>query len=100
MTTSVFARAYSKINWGLELIGRRDDGYHEIVTLTHTVSLADGVPAPSFWTRALAWRPGGGGKFPRELRPVLAAAMATPTRGVAPVFHTPPGHQATTTGTP
>ncbi len=43
MTTSVFARAYAKINWGLELIGRRDDGYHEIVTLTHTVSLADGV---------------------------------------------------------
>lgn len=33
--------ASAKINWGLELLGKRDDGYHEIVTVTHTVSLSD-----------------------------------------------------------
>jgi len=32
---------YAKVNLGLEILGRRDDGFHEIVSVTQTVSLAD-----------------------------------------------------------
>lgn len=35
--------AYAKINRSLEVIGRRDDGYHEIATILQTVDLADRV---------------------------------------------------------
>ncbi len=35
--------AYAKINLSLEVIGRRDDGYHEIATILQTVDLADTV---------------------------------------------------------
>ena len=34
-------RSYAKINLGLEITGRRDDGYHELVSVMQTVSLAD-----------------------------------------------------------
>jgi len=43
--------APAKINLGLEIIGRRDDGYHEIVTILQTVSLFDVIelrPADRF----------------------------------------------------
>ena len=35
----VLARA--KINMSLEVLGRRPDGYHEVVTVLHTIGLAD-----------------------------------------------------------
>ena len=35
--------AYAKINLALEVIGRRDDGYHEVATILQTVDLADAV---------------------------------------------------------
>ncbi len=35
--------AYAKVNLALEVVGRRSDGYHEIVTLLQTVSLHDTV---------------------------------------------------------
>lgn len=41
MTPSVTVRAYAKINWVLELLGKREDGYHEIRTVTQTISLCD-----------------------------------------------------------
>lgn len=34
-------RAHAKINLGLEVLGRRSDGYHELMTIFQTVSLAD-----------------------------------------------------------
>ncbi len=43
MTARVVVRANAKINWGLELLARRDDGYHEIRTITQTVSVHDTV---------------------------------------------------------
>ncbi|MDP8922094.1 MAG: hypothetical protein M3O34_04370, partial [Chloroflexota bacterium] len=43
MVTALRTRAYAKINLGLEVLGRRADGYHEIVTLVHTISLHDVV---------------------------------------------------------
>ena len=35
------ARAPAKVNLGLEVVGRRPDGYHEVVTLMQAVSLYD-----------------------------------------------------------
>lgn len=34
-------RSYAKINWTLDVIGRRPDGYHEVRTILQTVSLHD-----------------------------------------------------------
>ncbi|MGH7279827.1 MAG: 4-(cytidine 5'-diphospho)-2-C-methyl-D-erythritol kinase, partial [Candidatus Rokuibacteriota bacterium] len=33
--------AAAKVNLALEVLGRREDGYHEIATVMHTVDLAD-----------------------------------------------------------
>ncbi len=33
--------SFAKINWSLEILGRRPDGYHEIRTLLQTISLHD-----------------------------------------------------------
>ena len=35
------AQAYAKINLSLEVTGKREDGYHEIKTVLHTIDLAD-----------------------------------------------------------
>jgi 4-diphosphocytidyl-2-C-methyl-D-erythritol kinase len=35
--------APAKVNLGLEVLGRRDDGYHEVVTIMQTVSLFDSI---------------------------------------------------------
>jgi len=35
------ARAYAKVNLSLEVLGRREDGYHEIVSIVQTISLHD-----------------------------------------------------------
>lgn len=35
--------AYAKVNLGLEIVGRRADGFHEIVSVTQLISLADRV---------------------------------------------------------
>lgn len=51
--------AYAKLNLGLEILGRRADGYHEIVSVTQTISLADGVEMQP------------GGAFEVEMRPGL-----------------------------
>jgi 4-diphosphocytidyl-2-C-methyl-D-erythritol kinase len=53
--------AYAKLNLGLEILGRRPDGYHEIVSVTQTISLADTVEAQL------------GGPFEVEMRPALVA---------------------------
>jgi 4-diphosphocytidyl-2-C-methyl-D-erythritol kinase len=34
-------RAYAKVNLGLEVLGRREDGYHELRTIFQTISLHD-----------------------------------------------------------
>lgn len=35
------ARSFAKINLGIEILGRREDGYHEIRTLFQTIDLCD-----------------------------------------------------------
>ena len=42
-------KSFAKINLGLEIVGKRPDGYHDIRTLFQTISLADELdfePAP------------------------------------------------------
>jgi 4-diphosphocytidyl-2-C-methyl-D-erythritol kinase len=40
-TVSVLYRTYAKINLTLEILGRREDGYHELASIVHTIGLAD-----------------------------------------------------------
>ena len=35
--------APAKINWTLEVLGRRSDGYHEVTTVLQTLDLCDRV---------------------------------------------------------
>lgn len=39
--TTVVVPAYAKINLGLEILGRRTDGYHDLATILQTIDLAD-----------------------------------------------------------
>lgn len=41
--TSVRVEAHAKVNLGLAVLGRREDGYHEIDTVLQTVSLSDTI---------------------------------------------------------
>lgn len=41
--TSMLVRAFAKVNYALEVRGKREDGYHEISTVMQSVSLADEV---------------------------------------------------------
>ena len=38
-----FVRAYAKINLTLDVLGRRDDGYHELMTVMQTIDLYDTI---------------------------------------------------------
>jgi 4-diphosphocytidyl-2-C-methyl-D-erythritol kinase len=40
---SVYEKAYGKINLYLDVVDKRDDGYHNILSAMHTVGLYDGV---------------------------------------------------------
>lgn len=47
-------RCYAKVNFTLEILRRRDDGYHELASLVHTIDLADDLriePADELLTR-------------------------------------------------
>lgn len=39
----IIEKAYAKINLGLKILGKRDDGYHEVSMLMQSVSLSDEV---------------------------------------------------------
>ena len=36
-------KSFAKINLGLEILGKRADGYHELRTLLQTISLCDEI---------------------------------------------------------
>ena len=50
-------KAYAKINIGLDVLGRREDGYHELKMVMQTIDLCDDV--------LLSWEEGG---TDREIR--------------------------------
>lgn len=52
--------SYCKINLCLEVLGRRDDGYHEVATVLQTVSLADELSMHTAAAGDLLTVPGGG----------------------------------------
>ena len=41
--TTLFESAYAKINLTLDVLGKRDDGYHDLKTVMQTISLRDDV---------------------------------------------------------
>src|SRR6266852_1766105 len=41
MPSSIQIQSYAKINWTLDVLFKRDDGYHELRTIYQTVSLHD-----------------------------------------------------------
>jgi 4-diphosphocytidyl-2-C-methyl-D-erythritol kinase len=43
MTSSVRVLAPAKINWRLEVLGKRPDGYHEVRTILQTIDLCDEI---------------------------------------------------------
>ena len=43
MMTHLRLKAYGKINLGLDVLGRREDGYHEVKMIMQTVRLHDGI---------------------------------------------------------
>ena len=43
MTGEIALRSPAKINWTLDVLGRRDDGYHEVRTILQTIGLFDTV---------------------------------------------------------
>ncbi|HET6854237.1 MAG TPA: 4-(cytidine 5'-diphospho)-2-C-methyl-D-erythritol kinase [Pyrinomonadaceae bacterium] len=42
-TTSLSLPSFAKINWYLQILGKRPDGYHELLTVLQTVSLQDDI---------------------------------------------------------
>lgn len=40
---SVFVPAYAKINWTLDVLGKREDGYHELRSVMQTIALCDTI---------------------------------------------------------
>lgn len=43
MDSSIHVNAYAKLNWTLDVLFRREDGYHELRTIYQTVSLHDSL---------------------------------------------------------
>jgi 4-diphosphocytidyl-2-C-methyl-D-erythritol kinase len=41
--TALRLRAHAKINWTLEVLAKREDGYHEVRTIMQTIDLADTI---------------------------------------------------------
>ncbi len=40
---SISIRAHAKINWTLRVLGKREDGYHDLETIFQSISLADDI---------------------------------------------------------
>lgn len=65
--THVRTNAHAKINWSLEVLGQRVDGYHEVRTVLQTIVLSDHVRFDSASELSLSVR-GVAGELRREWR--------------------------------
>lgn len=72
------ARAEAKINWTLEVLGKRPDGFHEIRSVMQTISLADEITLESAHHLALAVDGPAADGVSETDNLVLAAARAFP----------------------
>ncbi len=68
--------AYAKINLYLDVTGRRDDGFHDIVTVMHSVSLADDITVTvnSFGTRSVKLILDGNRRLPTDSKNLAVSA--------------------------
>lgn len=86
MEPLITRRAPAKVNLGLEIVGRRADGYHDLVTIFQAVDIVDEVtiaPAPpSNLTLAADPRLGGDANLALRAARALADAIGT-TQGAA-----------------
>lgn len=85
-TTTLRRRAFAKVNLGLEITGRRADGYHDLVTIFQTIELADEITVASAapGTLTLAADPALGGEQNLVLRAARALVAQSGTkRGAA-----------------
>jgi 4-diphosphocytidyl-2-C-methyl-D-erythritol kinase len=70
--------APAKVNWTLEVLGRREDGYHEVATILQTLDVGDRVTlSPDDEVRLrVSGRSGGPAEEPPERNLAFRAAMA------------------------
>lgn len=71
------ARSYAKVNLWLRVVGKRDDGYHDIETIFHTVSLHDDLTLESAEEITVDMEPA----VPINLAERAARALARGSRG-------------------
>ncbi|PZC44895.1 MAG: 4-diphosphocytidyl-2-C-methyl-D-erythritol kinase [Chloroflexi bacterium] len=81
MTTPLRTLAPAKINLTLEILGRRDDGFHDLASVAHTLDLADTVrlapPAPDDITaRRVDFRDESGNPLPAPQAEIVARTWA------------------------
>ncbi|BBL78315.1 4-diphosphocytidyl-2-C-methyl-D-erythritol kinase [Rubrobacter xylanophilus] len=86
MSGSLRMRAFAKVNYALEVLGIREDGYHEIRTVLQSISLSDVVeisgPAESF---DLSVEPEGAAGPTRENTVFRAWRLLAEETGAPPV---------------
>ncbi len=73
---AVKEQAYAKINLYLDVVSRRDDGFHEIKTVMHTVSLCDEITVilNSVGKRSIRLSIDGGRRLPTDAKNIAYAA--------------------------
>lgn len=79
----IWARARAKVNLTLDIIARREDGYHDISSVMHTVGLADEVGVALNGTGVVTLRVKGA-ELPEDSRNLAwraAASVLTAARG-------------------
>jgi 4-diphosphocytidyl-2-C-methyl-D-erythritol kinase len=71
----IVLRSYAKINLGLELLGKRPDGYHEIRTVLQTIGLHDRLTIERTKRRGIRFRSNSNQLDPRDNLVVRAAQL-------------------------
>ena len=90
-------QAFAKINWSLDIVGQREDGYHLMDMLMQSVSLADEIilsPAASLFITTGGWPPSRADQSNLAYRAALALKNVTGYTGGASIHldkHIPVG---------
>ena len=73
---AVKEKAYAKINFYLDVVGKRADGFHDIKTIMHSVSLFDTLTVETFPSRSadVSMRVVGGSRLPTDDRNIAVKA--------------------------